>query len=263
MKKHVDYQKAGFICIALILLQACISAEALPTATAIATVSETQIPLSQQVILTSISFREQGQSPAYTISSQTPRLSGSDDPRVKTFNDTVDEIIQSEIDYFRDNLLAQMPAQNITAGSSFDAQYTLVLQQGRLWSLKFIFSGYADGAAHPYHYSHAFNFDLELGESLSLDALFPPDSDFLSVISRYCIAELSRRDIGFYGGFQQGAEPSMANYRNWNIAADGLLITFDEYQVAPYAVGTQTVLIPYSELASLIDSKSPLAVFSR
>lgn len=262
MKRVIQNRQIVFLILVFILLHACIPVEAPPTATVQAAV-ETTIPLSQQVALSSISFREQGQAPIYTITAQTPKLTGSDDPRAQAFNRGVEAILSQEIKYFRENVLAQMPVQSFTVGSSFDAQSTLILQQGNIWSLKFIFSGYADGAAHHYQYSMTFNFDLEGGEELSLGDLFPPDSDFLTVISRYCIAELSKRDIGFYGGFQQGAEPSMENYRNWNITADGLLITFDEYQVAPYAAGPQTVTVPYGELTSLINSKSPLALFSR
>jgi hypothetical protein len=262
MKSPIQKQQIVFISLVL-LLQACNTVAAAPTNTASAVASVTEIPLSQRVTLTYISFREQGQAPTYTISAQTPKLAGTDDPRAQAFNDGVEKIVLKEIEYFRKNVLAQMPAQSAMSGSSFDVQYTVVLQQGNLWSLKFNFSGYADGAAHPYQYNATFNFDLERGEKLSLGDLFPPDSDFLTVISRHCISELTKRDIGFYGGFQQGAEPTTDNYRNWNIAADGLLITFDEYQVAPYAAGTQTVIIPYSELNPLISSKSPLAVFSR
>ena len=262
MKRVIQNRQVVLINLVFILLHACIPVEATLVATDPAVV-ETAIPLSQQVALTSISFREQGQAPIYTITAQTPKLTGNDDPRAQAFNRGVDEIVSQEIGYFRENVLAQMPVQSFTVGSSFDAQSTLILQQGNIWSLKFIFSGYADGAAHPYQYSITFNYDLERGDELSLGDLFPPESDFLGVISRYCIAELSRRDIGFYGGFQQGAEPSPENYRSWNITAGGLSITFDEYQVAPYAAGPQIVLVPYGELASLINSKSPLAVFSR
>ncbi|MFO7584726.1 MAG: DUF3298 domain-containing protein, partial [Anaerolineales bacterium] len=49
-------------------------------------------------------------------------------------------------------------------------------------------------------------------------------------------------------GFSGGAEPLPENYRNWNLTYEGLLITFDEYQVAPYAAGMQQVLVPFDVL---------------
>jgi len=245
--------------IALFLVQACgtntvvstaIPSPMLPTIT--------PIPLSQQVMLTSISFKEQGQSPIYSISAQTPKFVGSDDPRAQAFNKKVDDLIQGEIEYFRKNVIAQLSTSLVSAGSFFDAKYTVIFQSNELWSLKFDFMGYADGAAHPYHYSMTFNYDLERGRKLSLDDLFHSDSNYLEAVSSHCIFELSKRDIGFYGGFEHGAEPTPENYRNWNITSNGLIITFDEYQVAPYAAGAQTVIVPFMELQKFINAKGPL-----
>jgi len=39
----------------------------------------------------------------------------------------------------------------------------------------------------------------------------------------------------------------------------GLLITFDTYQVAPGAAGPQKIVVPYSELTAVIDPQGPLA----
>jgi hypothetical protein len=243
------------------LQAACGTLAVVPTATAAPAV-QIRLPLSQQVLWTFISFREEGKLPTYTISAQTPMFAGVEDARVQDFNEAVSDLVQHEIGYFRKNVLAQMPAQPISSGSSFNAQYVVIFQGGGIWSLKFEFSGYADGAAYPYHYSRTFSYDLEQGKELSLEELFPGDSDYLDALSSYCIAELSRRAIGFYGGFQQGAEPTPENYRNWNITANGLLVTFDEYQVAPYAAGPQTVTVPYSELTAVMNPNGPLTLFS-
>jgi hypothetical protein len=259
MKYHHRKQVGILIGIALFFVQACGTVATISTATPSPVLPTiTPIPLSQQVTLTSISFREEGQAPVYTISAQTPKFAGSDDPRAQSFNKKVNDLIQGEIEYFRKNILAQTVALTVSSGSFFDAKYTVVFQSNSLWSLKFDFMGYADGAAHTYHYSKTFNYDLERGEKLSLDDLFRPDSNYLEAVSSYCIFELSKRDIGFYGGFEQGAEPEAKNYRNWNITSSGLMITFDEYQVAPYAAGAQTVIVPYMELQKVIDAQGSL-----
>lgn len=244
------------------VLAACSTAARIPTPTP--TVAPTDpTPLSSRVNLTFISFKEDGSSPRYTITVQTPRLVGSEDARVSEFNQRMSDLIQDEIKYFRENILTHMTTPPITSGSFFDANYNLIYQRGDVWSFKFNFFGYADGAAHPFHYSLTLNYDLAQGRELALDDLFTQDAGYLNVMSSYCIAELSKRDIGFFGGFERGAEPTPDNYRNWNIAADGLIITFDEYQVAPYAAGPQTVTVPYSELKPLINQQGPLVVVLR
>jgi hypothetical protein len=246
--------------ITMFIIQACGTAEPiLANASLSASPTATPIPLAQQVTLTSITFKEEGQVPTYIISAQTPRFTGSDDARVQKFNEKAAELIQNEVEYFRKNILEQAPAMSTSTGNLFQENYTVVFQNGGVWSLKFDFTGYADGSAHPYHYSKIFNYDLEQGKKLSLENLFRPDSNYLEAVSSYCIFELSKRDIGFYGGFEQGAAPTTENYRNWNITPSGLLITFDEYQVAPYAAGTQTVLVPYEQLKSVIDPQGPLS----
>jgi hypothetical protein len=259
--KPLKQAQVWVLIIVAFFLQACGIPVSALTVTPTPTPAPILIPLSQQVTLTAISLKEEAQSPLYWITALTPRLIGADDPRVHDFNKAVDTLTQNEIEYFRTNLLPQMPLTPISSGSFFDAKYTMISQRGNLWSLKFDFSGYADGAAHPYHYTLTLNYDLEQGNKLSLKDLFPKDSNHLELIARYCVVELSKRDIGFYGGFQQGAEPTTDNYRNWNVAQDGILITFNEYQVAPYAAGAQTVLVPYGELTILINRQGPLAIF--
>lgn len=254
-------QVTGPLVLILFALQAC-TAVPTPTATpAVETPAATPIPLSQLVTLNGISFREEGQAPAYVISAVTPMFAGTEHPHIHAFNKTAHDLIQKEIDFFRDNILTQVPAQRVTSGSSFIAQYELISQRDNIWSFKFNFSGYTDGAALPYRYSLTLNYDLEQGRALAIGELFPEDSDYLKVISRYCIAELSKRNIGFYGGFQQGAEPTLDNYRDWNITAEGLMITFDEVRVAPYAAGPQTVTVPFGVMEALIRPKSPLALY--
>src|SRR5262249_43835062 len=125
-------------------------------------------------------------------------------------------------------------------------------------SIKFQTEGYLAGAAHPYHMVYVLNYDLEHGQDIALSDLFLPNANYLETISNYCAAQLATRDIDFKD-FSQGADPKPENYKNWNISSDGLLITFDEYQVAPYSAGPQTVSVPYSELKALIDPNGPLA----
>jgi len=253
---------------ALILLLACASlAPAAPTATPALTATSvpptsTLVPLYQQVTLTSVASETDNKAPDYKLTLQTPTLTGSDDPRVKAFNDQAAAVIQQAVDDFKNNVNS-MPSVPVSNGSSLDVQYKLLSQPRNILSIKFEMMGYVNGAAHPYHLNPTLNFDLESGKELSLADLFLPNSDYLSPISKYCVAQLNTRDIGFTDTFTQGADPKPDNYKNWNITADGLLITFDEYQVAAYAVGPQTVVIPYSELKSLINPQGALANFVR
>jgi len=241
----------------LLLILACNALAPGPTPT-VSPVPPTATPilLSQQVTFVPASFSETNQSPAYMITSQTPQLAGSDDPRVQAFNQRLNDLVKKEVDTFRQGFI-QNPNPPGSTGSFLEVTYELVSQIADTWSLKLNFSFYSAGAAHPGLYSITVNYDLGQDRELALSDLFLPNSNYLEAISNYCIAELSKQP-GFEGPFQEGAQPTPENYRNWNIASNGLMITFDEYQVAPYASGPQTVIVPFGELKPLIDPQGSL-----
>jgi hypothetical protein len=230
-----------------------------PTQTSLPT--QTPVPLYQLVTLASVPRNETGQAPApaYTLKARIPVLQGSDDPRVTNFNNEMGLLTQEEIAKFKDNVAQTRPLPG-SSGSSYDQQYKLLSPPGNLVSLKFQIQIYIYESAHPNTHSRTVNYDLEAGADVRLEQLFLPGSDYLVRIANYCIAKLKSRNIGFES-FSSGAQPSPANYGNWNITTDGLLITFDEYQVAAYAAGPQEVVVPYAEIQSDIDLHGPLAGF--
>ena len=207
-------------------------------------------------------FSESGNAPVYTITAQIPSLQGSSDSRVTTLNARLNQIAQDEINRFKNDVLSFASNPPISAGSSFDLQYSVIGQRADIWSIKFDISLYSDGAAHPAHYSATLNYDLANGREITLDELFLSSSNYLQVISEFCKTQLSTRDIGF-DSFSQGADPLPENYLRWNISNEGLVITFDEYQVAPYAAGPQVVIIPFPALQSIINPQSASGLFAQ
>jgi hypothetical protein len=219
--------------------------------------TQTPAPLYLSVSLVSVPDTETGQKPAYTMKAQIPALQGNNDTRVTNFNNEMAQLTQEEIAKFKDNARVAYSTPG-SPGSSYDQQYKLLSAPGNLLSLKFDIYIYIDGAAHPTTHSRVVNYDLEAGANVMLEQLFLPGSNFLDLIANYCIAQLKTREIGFEA-FSSGAQPLLENYGNWNITPDGLMITFDEYQVAAYAAGPQEVVVPYTELKSVIDPNGPLA----
>lgn len=230
-------------------------AVALPTALS----TKASIPLYQQVKLSTSPLEEQGQLFGYKVTAQTPVLVGSSDASVKVFNAEMKTIVDQAVADFKQKL-SDLPATPDSQASTFDLRYNLLSPPGDILSLKFDIRTYYTGAAHPSTVSRTVTFDLQQGKDVGLSELFIPGADFLTPISKFCINQLSKRDIGF-ADFELGATATLENYRNWNITADGLMITFDEYQVAPYAAGPQTVVIPYNQLAQLIRPDGPLGPY--
>jgi hypothetical protein len=258
----MNYRKQSLLLASIFLLfiVACNALAPRPVPTPMPpTPTATPVPLSAQLTLVPKSHEEINQTPPFMITSQTPQLAGSDDPRVTAFNRRLDDLVATEVDVFRQGFM-QNPVPPMTSGSFLEATYTLVSQYDEVWSLKFDFFFYSDGAAHPGSYSMTMNYDLGRGRELTLGDLFLPGSNYLEAISEYCIAKLSRQPF-FDGAFTTGANPTAENYRNWNITPEGLMFTFDTYQVAPGAAGPQTVVVPFNKLVGILDPHGPLGKF--
>jgi hypothetical protein len=204
--------------------------------------------LGETVTLTATGFTEDSQTPAYTLSAEVPVLQGSDDPRVTRFNAAIASLIQQEVDAFKAGQQDIQPQPGLP-GSSLDVSGVLVASPGALLAFEVQVTGYYAGAAHPYHYVRTFNYDLSAGRTLTLDELFQPGAAYLDALANYCKDELDRNGMLL---FPEGADPAADNYRHWSLTADGLQITFNEYEVAPYAAGPQAVLVPYDALKDML-----------
>lgn len=96
------------------------------------------------------------------------------------------------------------------------------------------------------------------GQEVTLADLFQPNSDYLTVLSNYTKDALMKR-LQDKNLIAEGTAPKEDNFKIWNVNPRGLLITFDEAQVAPYVYGTQSVLVPYSVLKPIIKPKSAIS----
>jgi hypothetical protein len=129
-------------------------------------------------------------------------------------------------------------------------------------SVVFFVSQYL-GGAHPGDHHDVINYDLTQAKILSLGDLFKSGSDYLEVIAGYSIQELKKNQEILFPNFEASALPTPENYAAWSITPKGLLVIFEEYQVAPYAAGPQYILVPYAALADILDPAGPLGQFTR
>jgi Protein of unknown function (DUF3298) len=221
------------------------------------TVTATSTPPSLKLMLTSIPYSENNLNPPSTITAQIPQLAGNDDPRILAFNQTMNDLVHSQVDTFKAGLIG-LPTPPQVTNSTFDEKYTVVYQGGDIWSVLFDLAVYVDGAAHPGDMVQTINYDFEHSKIIELDDLFLSGSNYLDILAEYSAKELSTRDIGF-NETTLGAEPTRENYRNWNITPQGLMITFERGQVAAYAAPAQVVIVPYDQLKDVIDPEGVLS----
>jgi len=144
--------------------------------------------------------------------------------------------------------------QMVTAISTLSESFEISCFTAGFVSIRYSVFHYGAGAAHPNHYTRVANYQRLPLISLELADVFMPDCTFLGELSAYCIRRLTQEK-----GEPEpselvltGAGPEVKNFRNFNLTADGLLLTFDECQVGCYAEGSHHVFLPRDLLAAYV-----------
>lgn len=195
---------------------------------------------------------EDASQPGFRFEVTFPVFTAPEDERLTRFNSDVEDIVNNLEANFRQDALAIPYDPNFGTNQSFlEVQYEATFFERGVISIFFDINFYMSGAAHPNSYSLVLNYDLLEGTRLSLVDLFTPGSDYLQALSDYCMAALA--DEGRLE-FPGGALPDAVNYQSWNLTPGGLRVNFDPYQVGPYAMGAQTVTVPYADLAGILRS---------
>lgn len=226
---------------------------------------ETDFELTQQPIeftaavrVTPKVIRENNKQGKYTINVEYPQIEG--DSRFDGFNQQARAMISKDVAAFK--TAEGTPSEEETTladeaqTSTLDIGYNIRFATDDLISVEFSEGQYSRGAAHGSSFTVGLNYDIKNKKKLVLADLFQAKSNYLNVISAYCIKDLQdqskKNDMLAADQIKEGAGPRSENYGAWTLTRKGLWITFDPYQVAAYAAGPQHVLVPYSALKSIV-----------
>ena len=148
----------------------------------------------------------------------------------------------------------------VAQGGSQEADWSLLLEseppERSAHYLAVLITGYDfRGGAHGMPVIEPRVFALTDGRRIPPAGLFRPDADWLGTLAGRCYAELKLRDLAGTdeGWLRSGTEPKAENYRLLFPGPAGLRVIFPPYAVAAYVEGTQEVLIPYRDLAGILE----------
>ena len=217
-------------------------------------------------------IREANKEKHYTVEAEYPQIEG--DARFDKFNREARSMVTKDVAAFKSAETVQEsdPASEIpaeTGDSSQDIGYEIRYATDALISVEFGEDAYSRGAAHGNQITSVLNYDVRNEKKLTLADLFNPKSNYLSIISAYCMKELKaqaqkdKETMLSDDLIQSGASARADNYKSWAITKKGLWVTFDPYQVAAYAGGKQYVLVPYSVLKDIIKPDGPIAALAK
>ena len=233
---------------------------------------ETDFQISQQPLELASSVRvapkvikEDNKKLRYAVDAEYPEIQG--DSRFDKFNQEARAMITKDVAAFKSSETAEegeesgdLPAE--TQSSTLDIGYQIHFATADLISVEFREGEYSRGAAHGNSVTAVLNYDVKNGRKIALADLFNPKTNYLGVLSNYSKKELkdklTKDEMFDEDMVKSGTEPTADNYAAWTITRRGLYITFDPYQVAAYAAGPQSVLVPYSVLKDIIKPDGPV-----
>ena len=154
--------------------------------------------------------------------------------------------------------LAEMINEGTPMGSSnLAGEGRIIFNNGYLLSVLFEGSTDWSGAASQQLWVDSIMIDLSNGQVLTAENLFQLEipTDWKEVLSEKSYGLLMER-LGSEMIWDEGLLPTGENFRNMLVTQPGLLIIFDQYQVAAGVAGTPTVIIPWLEIAAIINPQS-------
>lgn len=170
----------------------------------------------------------------------------------------VNILLKAEAIALRHEARAQVLLQPPVSGLPYEyaASYEVLLLTDMFVSLRASYYRFF-GGAHGVSHSTARNFRLDPVASLSLEEIFTSVDEGLKAMSDFCVAEIqAQKDLRSPNEIEvikTGAGPSRDNYRCVNIVTNGLIVTFSDYQVAPYAYGPSFVFVPAYRVSRFIN----------
>jgi hypothetical protein len=166
----------------------------------------------------------------------------------------LDTLIDTEVQGFMTMFVESGIAPSWT-GWGLNMTYSEVRHSDTVFTV--IFDEYLyTGGAHGIPLIYTLTFDTEAEKELTLDDVFVDVEEGLTAVVPFAKAQIKKvlGDFADEDWIADGTSPdNELNYMAWALSDEGILFYFGAYQVAPYAAGTQTVMIPYAGLSHVLE----------
>jgi Protein of unknown function (DUF3298) len=217
-----------------------------------------------------LQLSEKDEEDRYSFSADYPQLDPESSMAASEANLILSAFVTSELQKFRSLALStsahkakmdQAPDPHPSCWDDLSITHSAAVIADDLLAVEFRISSYGAGAAHPNHKTQTYNFLLEPSLLLELANLFRPESEYLGILSRYCITDLHAHQTPFLKAQRtgetdswilEGAAPKLENFESFLLVKGGLRIFFDPYRVSSYAEGRREVFVPLSEVREVL-----------
>ena len=219
----------------------------------------TSLFATTKLTLETKTISEINNTPKYEIKISFPQIKSATSDSEKNFNNVAKKWALKKTNEFKKTLdnwqTSNLPPDIKAKGSYMTVTYDLyTVAPKKIISLRYKSNSFLAGAAHGSNVYGSINYDLICDRKLALSDLFRPNSNYLKIIADLSLnkvtEKLAKEANGQVNIFKEGLMPNSKNFQVWNLTPQGLMFTFNEYQVAPYVFGPQEVIIPYKRLSS-------------
>ena len=203
----------------------------------------------------SISESHDGYCP-YELSAEYP-AAVSKNVAVRRFNKWIKRKILDDVKRFRRLELRAEPRarrerrKSIT--EALELTFEIYFSNRQLITFRLTHRVMAAGQMHPINYYETINYDLPKHRPLIARDVFR--RGYLKVFSTYSRIYLRETyEISNDDWFNGGTAARRRNFGNWNLVPDGVLISFEDYQVSSHNFGQPELIVPYSRLRRVLRS---------
>ena len=119
---------------------------------------------------------------------------------------------------------------------------------------------YYYGAAHPTMNLQILNFNLETGAIILLSDLFKPR--FNKALKNVVEKQFIKQNGDEFWNFTPG-NGDFELAKQFSITSKGLVFSYNQYEIGPYAAGMPEVIIPYETIRELFSENSYLYEFMK
>jgi hypothetical protein len=212
-------------------------------------------------------IREEDSTLRYSIEASYPQLRGTlPAATLEKVNKAIADMVLPDIAGLKQNAAddaawaAKNPSEAVelpVGQSSFlSAEYEIPYLASDLISVRIRFETYSAGAAHGMSYTRVLNARLSDGNSVGTEGLFVDSRQGIQWVSQYCALDLKRQYGADYEALKSfiddGTAPIAENFTSVSLEPGELVVSFDPYQVGPYAAGPREVHVPVGDVQSML-----------
>lgn len=173
-----------------------------------------------------------------------PVINGISDSAVE---DGINQILKEEL---ADDYLTAGDGDEEYYFEVLDTSFTLTRKKN-LINADLLIDSYYIGAVHGAQYRNNIYLDITNGRQYYLDDLFKSPQEAYAKIAEIITGEMQKAEDGKY--FEDHVTPEQISF--FAMSNEGINIYFGEYEIAPYAAGMPSFLIPFDDIKEYIDTE--------